>query len=63
MLSNTTEQEYIEQGDAAWKRQDWKSCLDHYAEAIRINPQSTAVTKRNMVMDIIAFYHKDMLNP
>ncbi len=63
MQSKTTEQEYIALGDASWKRQDWKACLDNYTEAIRLNPQSQAVTKRRMVMDIISFYHKDMLNP
>ncbi len=62
-MPNATEQDYIALGDAAWKRQDWKSCLDNYAEAIRINPDSTARAKREMVMNIIAFYHKDRLNP
>lgn len=63
MQSDKTEKEYIELGDASWKEQDWKSCLDNYAEAIRLNPDSKAVTKREMVMKIISFYHKDMLNP
>lgn len=63
MQSNTTEQEYIAQGDASWKVQDWKSCLDNYTEAIRLNPQSRAVAKKEMVMSIISFYNKDMLNP
>ncbi len=58
-----TEQEYIEQGDSAWKRQDWKQCLDCYTEAIRLNPNSSGKIKREMVMHIISFYHKDMLNP
>lgn len=63
MISDTTEQKYIELGDASWKEQDWKSCLDNYTEAIRLNPNSQAVAKREMVMSIISFYHKDMLNP
>lgn len=58
-----SEQEYIEQGDLSWKEQDWKRCLDNYTEAIRINPYSQAVAKREMVMDIIKFFNKDMLNP
>ena len=57
------ELEYIEQGDSAWKEQDWKRCLDAYAHAIRLNPQNQARVKREMVMQIIRFYHKDMLNP
>lgn len=58
-----SEQEYIEQGDISWKEQDWKGCLDNYAEAIRINPHSQAIAKREMVMNIINFFNKDMLNP
>ncbi len=63
MHTDTTEEEYIRRGDAAWKQQDWKLCLDNYTEALRLNPTSTARTKREMVMDIIAFFHKDRLNP
>lgn len=58
-----TEEEYIARGDSAWKQQDWKQCLDAYAGAIALNPQSRATVKREMVMQIISFYHKDMLNP
>lgn len=58
-----TEQEYITLGDLSWKEQNWKECLDNYAEAIRLNPQSQAVAKREMVMMILDFYNKDMLNP
>lgn len=47
----------------SWKRQDWKHCLDSYTEAIRLNPQSQAKAKREMVMQILDFYNKDMLNP
>ena len=45
------------------EKQDWKECLDFYTEAIKINPQSIACSKREMVMQIINFYNKDMLNP
>ncbi|MBR2457937.1 MAG: tetratricopeptide repeat protein [Bacteroidaceae bacterium] len=58
-----TEEEYIAQGDTAWKEQDWKRCLDSYAEAIALNPESLAKEKREMVMQIIRFFNKDMLNP
>ncbi len=62
-MPNATEQEYIIRGDTSWKLQDWKACLDNYTEAIRLNPRSAAVVKREMVLDIISFYHKDRLNP
>ena len=58
-----TEEEYIAQGDTAWKEQDWKLFLDSYAEAIALNPESLAKEKREMVMQIIRFFNKDMLNP
>lgn len=58
-----TEEEYIAQGDAAWKAQDWKLCLDSYAQAIKLNPENQAAEKREMVMKIISFFNKDMLNP
>ncbi|MBO5675783.1 MAG: tetratricopeptide repeat protein [Bacteroidaceae bacterium] len=58
-----TEEEYIAQGDAAWKAQDWKLCLDSYTLAIKLNPESHASEKREMVMKIISFFNKDMLNP
>ena len=58
-----TEEDYIAQGDTAWKQQDWKRCLDSYSKAIAQNPDSLAVEKREMVMQIINFFNKDMLNP
>lgn len=63
MPNKMTEQEHIARGDAFWKEQDWKQCLDSYSEAISINPHSEAVSKREMVMNIIDFFNKDMLNP
>ena len=51
-----------ELGNAYWKLQDWKHCLDNYTEAIRLNPQSPAVEMKKMVMDIIGFYNKEMYN-
>ena len=53
---------HYELGNAYWKKQDWKHCLDNYAEAIRLNPESPAVEMRKMVMDIIGFYNKEMFN-
>lgn len=58
-----TEQEHISLGDELWKRQDWKGCLDNYSEALRLNPNSIAAEKTEMVMNIINFFNKDTLNP
>lgn len=53
---------FYERGNAYWKLQDWKQCLDNYTEAIRLNPDSPAVSMRNMVRDILQFYNKEMYN-
>ncbi|MBQ0046505.1 MAG: tetratricopeptide repeat protein [Prevotellaceae bacterium] len=58
-----TESEYIQQGKEAYARMDWKTCLDSYTEAIRLNPQSEAVELKKMAMNIIEFYCKDRFNP
>ena len=58
-----TEQEWIAKGKEAYARQDWKECLDAYAEAIQLNPASEAVELRKMTMNIVEFYNKDQYNP
>ncbi len=58
-----TEEELIKQGKEAYARQDWKLCLDSYAEAIKMNPDSEAVELRKMAQNIIEFYCKDRFNP
>ena len=58
-----TEQEYIRLGKEAYARMDWKTCLDSYAEAIKLNPASEAVELRKLTQNIIEFYSKDRFNP
>ena len=58
-----TEQEYIRLGKESYARMDWKTCLDSYAEAIKLNPASEAVELRKMTQNIIEFYSKDRFNP
>lgn len=58
-----SEQELISKGREAFARRDWKTCLDSYSEAIRLNPQSEAVQLREMTMQIVEFYNKDRFNP
>lgn len=53
---------HYELGNAYWKLQDWKHCLDHYTEAIRLNPESPAAEMKKMVMNILQFYNKEMFN-
>lgn len=75
-LSEATEQlqqlvqtnpEYTDQvhyllGNICRKKGDWQGALNHYQEAIDINPDSPAQNARNMMMDILNFYNKDMFN-
>lgn len=51
-----------ELGCVYWKKQDWKHCLDCYAEAVSIDPDSPASEARKMVLDILQFYNKEMFN-
>lgn len=53
---------HYELGNAYWKKQDWKHCLDCYTEAIRLNPESPAAEMKKMVMNILQFYNKEMFN-
>ena len=41
---------------------NWQQALNNYQYAIDLNPDSPARQARNMVMDILNFFHKDMYN-
>ena len=49
-------------GNICRKRGDWQGALNHYQEAIDLNPDSPAKEARAMAMDILNFYNKDMFN-
>lgn len=49
-------------GNAYRKTGNWQQALNNYQQAIDINPESPAVNARQMVIDILNFYHKDMYN-
>lgn len=49
-------------GNIYRKQGNWQQALNNYLEAIERNPESPAVSARNMVMNILDFYHKDMYN-
>ena len=53
---------YYLRGNAYRKKGDWKKALDNYLEAIEINPNSPALHAKDMLMDILNFYNKDMYN-
>ena len=57
-----TDEPYYLLGNAYRKNGNWQQALNNYLEAIDRNPESPAVSARNMLMDILNFYNKDMYN-
>ena len=53
---------YLLLGKAYQKQTNWHEALNHYQYAIDINPNSPAVQLREMVMQILEFFNKDMFN-
>lgn len=49
-------------GNAYRKKGNWQMALNNYLSAIEINPESPAVHAREILMDILNFYNKDMYN-
>ena len=44
------------------KQGNWQGALNNYQEAIDLDPESPANEAKNMVLDILNFYNKDMFN-
>lgn len=57
-----SDEAYYLRGNAYRKQGDWQQALNNYLEAIERNPESPAVSARNMLIDILNFYNKDMYN-
>lgn len=49
-------------GNAYRKQGNWQMALNNYLSAIEINPESPALEAKNILMDILNFYNKDMYN-
>ncbi len=49
-------------GNVYRKQGNFQKALNNYLEAISINPKSPAFHAREMLMDILNFYNKDMYN-
>lgn len=60
--AHTDDEPYYLLGNAYRKKGDWQQALNHYLEAIERNPESPAVSARDMIMNILNFYNKDMYN-
>ena len=49
-------------GNAYRKQSNWQQAMNNYHCAIELNPQSPALHARQMVVDILNFYNKDIYN-
>jgi tetratricopeptide (TPR) repeat protein len=58
-----TAEEYYQLGNEARKCGLWHEAINHYIQAIALDPDSPAVEAKRMLDDIMAFYCKDMYNP
>lgn len=58
-----TADEWYQEGNRCRKVQDWQGALNCYTQAIELDSDSPAVHARQMLMDILEFYNKDMYNP
>jgi tetratricopeptide (TPR) repeat protein len=58
-----TAEEYYQKGNEHRRRGDWQGALNNYMEAIALDPDSPAVEAKQMLEDILNFYHKDYYNP
>lgn len=57
-----TDEPFYLLGNAYRKNGNWQQALNNYLEAIERNPESPAVSARDMIMNILNFYNKDMYN-
>lgn len=58
-----TSTEWYNKGNECRRNQDLEGALNAYQEAIELDPSSPAVHARQMLIDILEFYHKDAYNP
>lgn len=53
---------YYLRGNAYRKQGNWQIALNNYLSAVEINPDSPALHAKEILMDILNFYNKDMYN-
>ena len=58
-----TAEEYYRKGNEYRRQGNWQMALNNYLEAIALDPDSPAVQAKEMLDDILNFYHKDYYNP
>lgn len=58
-----TAEEYYELGNELRRRGDYPAAMNAYMEAVSLDPESPARHAKQMLDDIMNFYHKDAYNP
>ncbi|MBP5257694.1 MAG: tetratricopeptide repeat protein [Prevotella sp.] len=58
-----TADEYYQQGNEYRRQGNWQEALNSYMEAIALDPDSPAVTAKQMLDNILNYYCKDIYNP
>ena len=58
-----TAEEYYQLGNEYRQQGNWQEAINHYMEAIELDPDSPAVEANQMLEDILNYYNKDMYNP
>lgn len=58
-----TAEEWYVKGNEYRRKGDWKHAMDCYMEAVELDPDSPAAVAKQMLDDILNFYHKDAYNP
>lgn len=56
-------QQLYNQGNTFRKQQQWAKALNAYEAAAALDPESPAVTARQMLMSIMDYYCKEYYNP
>lgn len=56
-------EEFYRLGNQYRKEGNWQMALNNYLEAIELDPESPAVEAKEMLENILNFYHKDAYNP
>ena len=58
-----TAEEWYRKGNEFRRKSDGQHALDCYLEASELDAESPAVVAKQMLEDILNFYHKDAYNP
>jgi len=58
-----TAEEYYQEGNVLRKEGRWGDAINSYLRAIELDPNSPAVTAKQMLDDILSYYNKDIYNP